>query len=279
MAREIDSLTSPTLKHLRDRWWDESFAAFLDDALQPAPGDRVLDVGCGPGTAELHLGLDGRPAVKLAGVDVAVDRIQAALARTRARGVQVSLAAASADGLPFGAAVFDAVFCVAVLQHLDAPGRAIAEFARVTQRGGRVVVVEPDNDARYWYCSSSCGDAAFAASRAFFEAGRGATDDMHARLGPTVSRLFLDHGIQPLAVHLFPVSVSRLGAPAATVWDSRRAIARQLVDRTSDVAVRRLGAIYADALERYAEAAEREGPAFAEIQNTMLFATIGHRVD
>jgi SAM-dependent methyltransferase len=279
MAREIDSLTSPTLKHLRDRWWDDSFATFLDDALQPAAGARVLDVGCGPGTAELHLGLDGRPAVKLVGIDVVTERVRAALASTRARGVPVSLAAAAADCLPFGDEIFDAVFCVAVLQHLRDPSPAIAEFARVTTRGGRIVVVEPDNDARYWYSSSALGDAAFESGVAFFGAGAVGTDEAHPRLGPTVSSLFLDHGIQPLAVHLFPVSVSRLGAPASTVWASRRALARRLVERTPDEAVKRLGGVYAEALERYAADAERQGPAFVEIQNTMLFATIGHRVD
>ena len=39
MARDIDALTSFTLKHLRDRWWDASFTAFLQEALQPQPGE------------------------------------------------------------------------------------------------------------------------------------------------------------------------------------------------------------------------------------------------
>ena len=50
MARDIDALTSSTLKHLRDRWWDASFTAFLRDALMPQAGERILDVGCGEGT-------------------------------------------------------------------------------------------------------------------------------------------------------------------------------------------------------------------------------------
>lgn len=37
MARDVDILTSFTLKHLRDRWWDASFTAFLGDALLPSP--------------------------------------------------------------------------------------------------------------------------------------------------------------------------------------------------------------------------------------------------
>ena len=35
MSREIDALTSFTLKHLRDRWWDSDFAGFLRETLRP----------------------------------------------------------------------------------------------------------------------------------------------------------------------------------------------------------------------------------------------------
>ena len=52
----IDSLTSPTLKHLRERWWNPEFSEFLSETLRPRPGTRILDVGCGEGTAVLSLG-------------------------------------------------------------------------------------------------------------------------------------------------------------------------------------------------------------------------------
>jgi hypothetical protein len=79
-------------------------------------------------------------------------------------------------------------------------------------------------------------------------------------------------------VRLFPVSHSQLGAPAADVWSSRRAaVTRALGSVSSDVA-RRAGAAYTDALEVYEREAAAAGPAFVEIQNTMLFATIGQRL-
>ena len=56
MARQIDALTSATLKNLREQWWDTEFSTFLQDTLRPKPGTRILDVGCGEGTAELTLG-------------------------------------------------------------------------------------------------------------------------------------------------------------------------------------------------------------------------------
>ena len=55
MARHVDALTAATLKNLREQWWDFQFSEFLHDTLRPRPGTRILDVGCGEGTAELTL--------------------------------------------------------------------------------------------------------------------------------------------------------------------------------------------------------------------------------
>ncbi len=279
MAREIDSLTSTTLKHLRDRWWDDAFATFLDDTLQPQPGSRILDVGCGSGTAELHLGLSRVAGVSLFGIDIVLERVREARAVTRKHEVRVGLAAASAARLPFASAAFDSAFCVAVLQHLADPSDAVAELSRVTRPGGRVVVVEPDNDAQYWFSSSDAGRQAHEAATRFFRAVAdvedGAADPV---IGPRIPGLFLRHQIQPLAVQLFPVSVSRVGAPAPPVWESRRQRARCLVGAVDDRTVRQFGTEYLERLEQYARAAADEGPGFVEIQNTLLIATVGHRL-
>ena len=55
-SRDVDILTASTLKHLRERWWNAEFNEFLRETLQPRAGDRILDVGCGAGTAEVRLG-------------------------------------------------------------------------------------------------------------------------------------------------------------------------------------------------------------------------------
>jgi SAM-dependent methyltransferase len=280
MPRDIDGLMAVTLKHLRERWWDASFTTFLEDTLQPRPGKRLLDVGCGVGTAELQIGLLRVPQLSLVGVDVDLPSVTQAAGLIAERNLQARVAAGNALALPFSDRVFDGVFCVAVLQHLGDPSIAVREFARVTRPGGRVLVVEPDNAARYWYSSCDSGQRAYAAATAFFSAVE--RPESHAAplaLGPRVPALLRQSGLEPLFVRVFPVASTRLGAPAETVWHARRRAVQKALARVTGVGrIEALGAACLAALEEYEAEAARAGAAFVEIQHTMLFATAGTRV-
>ena len=247
MSRDIDALTSSTLKHLRERWWNPEFAAFLRETLDPRPGERILDVGCGVGTADVRLGQLGISQVKFFGIDLLVPRLREAVASARAHNLQV--------------------------------GFAVEQFARVTKPGGRVLVVEPDNAARYWYSSSDLGARAFELATRFFTAleRSGSGDGTDSAVGPKISTLFERHGIEPVEIRLFPVSLARLGTPAPAVWKARRDIVRGAIDRLQEDSLRQLGAEYLRVLDAYAEEAAAAGRRFVEIQSTMLFATIGQK--
>jgi SAM-dependent methyltransferase len=98
-----------------------------------APGQRVLDVGCGPGalTAELVRRLD--PA------DVAaVEPSEAFVAAARARHPEVDIRQAPAESLPFDDGAFDAALAQLVVHFMADPLRGIGEMARVTRAGGSV---------------------------------------------------------------------------------------------------------------------------------------------
>ncbi len=277
MSRDIDALTSSTLKHLRDRWWNPEFTDFLRETLEPLPGQRILDVGCGVGTADVRLGQLGISQVKFFGIDLMVPRVREAVASARAHNLQVGFAAADVCKLPFRNHAFDSSFCVAVLQHVRELSAAVEQFARVTKPGGRVLVVEPDNGARYWYSSSELGARAFALATRFFTALEGGGDATDSAVGPKVSALFERHGIEPVEIRLFPVSLVRLGAPAPAVWKARHDIVRGTIDRVPEESLRQLGAEYLRVLDAYAEEAAAAGRRFVEIQSTMLFATIGQK--
>ena len=278
MTRDVDGLTSATLKHLRERWWDDAFTDFVRDTLQPRPGRRILDIGCGTGTAEVKLSRLRLTQVDLVAVDLLVDRVTQAQTAARAHNINAHFAAADACRLPFSDAVFDSAFCVAVLQHISDVKGAVLEMARVTRPGGRIVAVEPDNSARYFYSSVEDGRRAHDAARRFFSAVAEARGDAtEPAVGPQLPALFAHNGIEPLSVHVFPVSGARLGVPAADVWHNRRANVSEEIDKAPHEAIRRLGQDYLKTLDRYAAAATAAGSGFVEIQNAMLFATVGQR--
>jgi SAM-dependent methyltransferase len=280
MSRDLDSLTSPTLKHLREHWWDDDFTGFLEETLRPRPGKRILDVGCGTGTAEVSLARLRLSQIHLFGVDIVVDRLRHAYTVTRGINARVGYAAADACRLPFAEASFDSTYCVAVLQHIRDLSGALVELARVTRPGGRVLVVEPDNAARYWFSSVPSGMEAFELSRRFFAGLASVCGESPAvPVGPLVPGMLAATGIDPVSVRLFPVSVSHLGAPSAAFWESRRAAVRDVMAKAPDEALRRIGADLLKGIEQYARDASAAGPAFVEIQNTMLFATVGQKAD
>ena len=278
MIRDLDALTSATLKHLRDHWWNDAFTTFLRDTLQPRPGMRILDVGCGTGVAEVSLSRLRLSQVELFAVDVVFDRVRAASEAARGANAQVGYAAADACRLPFVDAAFDSTYCVAVLQHVRNIPRAVAELARVTREGGRVLAVEPDNAARYWFSALPSGMHAFELGRRFFAGLASARGESPASsVGPLIPGIFSAHGIEPVSVQLFPVSVSHLGAPPPSLWEARRAAVGEAIDRAPDGSLRRLGSDYLKAIDAYARDAAGAGSAFVEIQHTMLFATVGQR--
>jgi ubiquinone/menaquinone biosynthesis C-methylase UbiE len=274
----IDVLTAPTLKYVRERWWDEAFTAFLADTLRPRPGNRILDVGCGEGLAEIQIGRLHISQLRLVGVDVMIERVMVARHETAAHNQRVGFATADAHDLPFGDGVFDAVFCVAMLQHMTDVAQAVRELVRVTGEGRRILAVEPDNSARYWYSSVPAGQRVFETAGRFFSAASAAGGEApDATVGPHLASLFAQSGAEPVAVRLFPVSQVELGPPAPEVWTRRRMSVEQAIARTPEAPVRALGQDYLDALGQYEQEARDAGQAFTEIQHTMLFATVAQK--
>jgi SAM-dependent methyltransferase len=280
IPRMLDALTSATLKHVRDEWWNDAFTDFLVQRLKPRSGNRILDVGCGTGTGELRLSRLRLSQIMLVGLDRVPERTAIAGRNADAHNVRASFAAADACQIPFPDRTFDSTFCVAVLQHIRDSGEALREFVRVTRPGGRILAVEPDNAARYWYSSAPAGMQACHAAQTFFDAlakSRGET--WEPKVGPRLPTLFADAGIEPLEVQLFPVSISRLGPPEKSIWLARKQAIQAEVATVTDSAVRCAGDDFLQALDDYQAAASSAGAGFVEIQSTLLFAVVGQRAE
>ena len=98
-------------------------------------GQRVLDVGCGPGalTSELVRRLGGEAVT-------AVDPSAPFVAAAKARHSTVEVLRASAERLPFADSIFDAALAQLVVHFMADPVAGLREMARVTRPGGVVAV-------------------------------------------------------------------------------------------------------------------------------------------
>lgn len=104
------------------------------DLLGPAPGELILDAGSGTGLFTRQF--LGRGA-KVAGIDISWAMLRRA--QERAASYPGLWAAADMVRLPFADGRFDKTVSVAALEFIADARRAIAEFFRVTRRGGTVV--------------------------------------------------------------------------------------------------------------------------------------------
>jgi ubiquinone/menaquinone biosynthesis C-methylase UbiE len=113
------------------------------EALAASPGERVLDVGCGPGFYCAELAADVGSSGSVVGVDSSPAMLGLA-GRRCAGNERVELLSGDAVSLPVDDASFDAAVCVQVLEYVADPTVALAEMHRVLRPGGRVVVWDVD---------------------------------------------------------------------------------------------------------------------------------------
>jgi len=98
-------------------------------------GKWVLEVGCGAGR---FLEIVAQYPCEAVGVDVS-SAIDAAAATVSGR-KNVHLVQADVYGLPFRSGVFDACYCIGVIQHTPDPLRSLAALPRLLKPGGRLAV-------------------------------------------------------------------------------------------------------------------------------------------
>lgn len=127
-------LTNDVLSAGNDRLWRVA----LRRAVDPLPGDRVLDLAAGTGTSSAALAATGATVV-------AADFSAGMIAEGQRRFghlPNIDFVEADATNLPFADDEFDAVTISFGLRNVVDPRKALAEMLRVTKPGGRLVVCE-----------------------------------------------------------------------------------------------------------------------------------------
>lgn len=156
----------------RDRWeraaegwgshadaWDRfsrPVTQWLVDALEPQPGQRVLELAAGPGDVGLLLAELVSPGGSVVLTDGAEAMVEAATARATARGLSdvVEVRAMEAEWIDLPAASVDAVACRWGYMLLADPDAALRETRRVLRPGGRVALAAWDGpEANPWASS------------------------------------------------------------------------------------------------------------------------------
>ena len=127
----------------------ENSAGYLIAHLRP--GQRLLDVGCGPGNITADLAALVAPG-EVIGIDREAGVLQEATASASARSLtNLSFTVGDVYALDGPDDSFDVVHAHQVLQHLSDPVAALREMRRVCRPGGLVAVRDADYSAMTWF--------------------------------------------------------------------------------------------------------------------------------
>lgn len=197
-----------------------------------APGERALDVACGPGLLTLALAARTGEAV---GLDATPAFLRLAREEAARRGLGgVRFEEGDAEALPFPEACFDLATCRAAFHHFPRPERVLAEMRRVVRPGGRLVVADllgsedPDKAALHDRIERLC-------------------DPSHVRALPAseLESLFRDAGLVVLAAPRGTLAydveewLAHGGPDAATAGRIRALLADSLEGDRADLGVHR----------------------------------------
>lgn len=128
-----------------DRWWSDD-VRWVRTLKNLVPGrliwfDRhidwqgkdVLDLGCAGGFMAEAMAARG---ANVTGIDPAAEAVEAARRHARSASHEIRYDVGVGEALPYGAADFDAVVCVDVLEHVADLHKVLDEVARVLRPGG-----------------------------------------------------------------------------------------------------------------------------------------------
>jgi len=117
----------------------------LLDLAKLEPGERMLDIGSGPGRLVLAACERVGESGEAYGIDPSAEMVALATRKAARAGLPAKFVRAAAEGLPFDDAYFDVITSSLVVHHItgdDLKRKAFAEMRRVLKVGGRLLIVD-----------------------------------------------------------------------------------------------------------------------------------------
>jgi ubiquinone/menaquinone biosynthesis C-methylase UbiE len=152
-----DLMTTRLVPAIYERYWRPALARVVKGVTGPGmaeevriarlllglgPGDKVLDVACGPGNFAREFGRAVGDDGLVAGIDASRTMLERAVSDLEAAGLSnVALIMGDAAELPFRDGAFDGVCCFAALHLFAEPFAALDQMRRTLAPGGRIALM------------------------------------------------------------------------------------------------------------------------------------------
>src|SRR5262245_43295210 len=125
---------------------------FVLELLELQPGERVLDIGSGPGYLASEMGVAVGQSGEVHGLDASA-AMNAIAARRSADKPWVQIDDGDALELPYADNTFDVAVSTQVYEYVADLPRALGELRRVLRPGGRALILDTDWDSLVWHTS------------------------------------------------------------------------------------------------------------------------------
>ncbi len=144
--RDASNLNARIALHTRFGTNPVSWARWVFDQMHLAPGQRILEVGAGPGTLWQQNLERVPPGCDITLTDFSAGMVEQARANLRGTHPHFNIRQANAETLPFADGAYDIVIANHMLYHVPDIPRALGEFRRVLEPGGRLFAATNGRD-------------------------------------------------------------------------------------------------------------------------------------
>ncbi len=137
-----------------DRWYESKLGAFVDKVetklafslFDPAPGMKILDVGCGTGNFSIKLAEKG---CKVAGIDISKKMLDEARKKADEKNPGIEFYNMNVYSMNFPDESFDGVVSMAAFEFMSKPEKAYDEMYRILKPNGYLLIGTINRESKW----------------------------------------------------------------------------------------------------------------------------------